>query len=407
MSAAEKRNVIALIHVRPVRARRGDEDAADERAERRSSSRRPPGAVPARSAARRPRRGSAAPRRRPAGRSRSRSRRRRRARRSGRARRERERAEDEEADEVRGDHHAPAREPVDERPDREADARSPAGSRRSAARAIQVPECVRSQTSRLSATNASQVPRPEPKAAKKSRRRPAHSAEQVDLPPEQAVHDSGERRRARSRRRLVESQGEADCAGEMSPPELHSTGHVRPQPGPPQPGADAASSSSMRTRSSGSRRCPRTGSSGYARPPRTTGAEVELLDPYLVSEDPLGTAREAARAVPARPDRARDPDHRRLHRGRPARRARRRADRRQLPAAARSASCARALGRGRARGDVRRGRSGLLGLPPGVPRLSSTSSYGVVGAGEEALATLCSDASLGVRSPGLVRSGTG
>ena len=53
----------------------------------------------------------------------------------------------------------------------------------------QVPEPVRSQTSIVSATNASQVPRPDPNG-EEEQAKAADSTEQVDLRPEDAVHDS-------------------------------------------------------------------------------------------------------------------------------------------------------------------------------------------------------------------------
>ena len=90
----------------------------------------------------------------------------------GRALRKRERAEDEEADEVR-------RTTITRRRERRSMSgpivrpSTIAGRKSAISSALtQVPEPVRSQTSIVSATNASQVPRPEPKAAKKSRRSP-------------------------------------------------------------------------------------------------------------------------------------------------------------------------------------------------------------------------------------------
>ena len=54
----------------------------------------------------------------------------------------------------------------------------------------QLPECVRSQTSTVSATNASQVPDPRAERREEEQAEPTDSAEQVDLPSEQAVRDS-------------------------------------------------------------------------------------------------------------------------------------------------------------------------------------------------------------------------
>ena len=106
------------------------------------------------------------------------------------ARRERQRAEDEEADDVGRDHHPPAREAVDERADREADRdcgqevgdqerRDP----RSGVR--EVPDLEVERDERHPAPEAGAECREEEQAE------PAHSAEQVGLPPEETVHDSG------------------------------------------------------------------------------------------------------------------------------------------------------------------------------------------------------------------------
>ncbi len=165
------------------------------------------------------------------------------------ARRERERAEDEEAHDVGGDHHAPAREPVDERPDREADRdrRQEVGDqqRRDPAPGVRpVPDVEVERDERHPAPEAGAEGRVEEQAEA------AHPVEQVGLPPEQTVHDSrrgvghGLAEVSRVLRRSVTAREKCHCGVTLNRP-------CPPRPRPPQPGADVASSSFTRTRSSG------------------------------------------------------------------------------------------------------------------------------------------------------------
>ena len=151
----------------------GRVDARSRRRARRRAACRAPtsgcrrsAAASSRAAGRRPGRGSAARRRRPAGRSRWRCRRRPRARRSAPALVVNGSSdEDAEAHEVGADHQPLPREPVDERPDAGGRSRPPAGSRRSAAPRPSSPESRRGPRRRpSSATTASQVPEPRDRA---------------------------------------------------------------------------------------------------------------------------------------------------------------------------------------------------------------------------------------------------
>ncbi len=132
------------------------------------------------------------------------------------------------------------------------------------------------------------------------------------------------------------------------------------------------------------------------------GAEVQLLDPYLVSEDPLGAAREAARAF--RPDliglgiriiddcivvdRLDGPDDEPI-------------DVSFLLPEIRELR--RALGEAAPEAMFVAGGAGFSACPQECLEFLGVD-YGVVGAGEDALAMLCSDASWD-QVPGLVRRG--
>src|SRR5512133_1974280 len=132
------------------------------------------------------------------------------------------------------------------------------------------------------------------------------------------------------------------------------------------------------------------------------GAEVELLDPYLVSEDPLGAARDAARSF--RPDliglgiriiddciavdRLDAPDDEPI-------------DVSFLLPEIRELR--RALGEAAPDAMLVAGGAGFSACPQECLDYLDVD-YGVVGAGEEALAMLCSDASQCL-APGLVRRG--
>ena len=191
ISAAEKRNVTALIDVGPVGARRGDEDASGERAEHR---RHRVGRLEEPLRARQllvldeVRQARVDGRAEEPGRA------------AGdcgegddlpRARGERERAEDAEADDVGSDHDPPARVAVDQRPDRQAegDRRQEVGDeerRNPVARVRAVPDVHRQGDEREPGSETGCEPGEEEQA------KSSDSAEQVDLPPEQAVHHSRE-----------------------------------------------------------------------------------------------------------------------------------------------------------------------------------------------------------------------
>ena len=118
------------------------------------------------------------------------------------AARKRQHAEDAEADDVGRNHHAPARVAVDQRADRQAehDRRQEVGDEERGdpvSRIRAVPDVDRERHEG--------EPRPEPRAerGKKEQAKAADSAEQVGLPPEQAVHHSREHTE-HGGRRLVE-----------------------------------------------------------------------------------------------------------------------------------------------------------------------------------------------------------
>ena len=109
----------------------------------------------------------------------------------GRALRKRERAEDEEANDVRGDHHAAPREAVDERAHREAehDRGQEVGDQQRAhpgAGARPVPDVDRQRDEREPGAQA------RAESGKEEQAEPTDSAEQVDLRTEEAVRDSVE-----------------------------------------------------------------------------------------------------------------------------------------------------------------------------------------------------------------------
>jgi hypothetical protein len=133
-----------------------------------------------------------------------------------------------------------------------------------------------------------------------------------------------------------------------------------------------------------------------------TGAEVELIDPYLVSEDPLSTAREAAERF--RPDLIglgiRIIDDCIV------------VDRLDAPAEEpidvsfllpEIRELRRVLGEAAPEAVVVAGGAGFSACPQECLEYLDVE-YGVVGAGEEAMAMLCSDVSWG-QAPGLVRRG--
>ena len=133
-----------------------------------------------------------------------------------------------------------------------------------------------------------------------------------------------------------------------------------------------------------------------------TGAEVELIDPYLVSEDPLGAAREAAERF--RPDVVglgiRIIDDCIV------------VDRLDAPAdepidvsflLPEIRELRRVLGEAAPEAMFVAGGAGFSACPQECLEYLDVE-YGVVGAGEEAMAMLCSDTSWG-QAPGLVRRG--
>ena len=133
-----------------------------------------------------------------------------------------------------------------------------------------------------------------------------------------------------------------------------------------------------------------------------TGAEVELIDPYLVSEDPLGAAREAAERF--RPDVVglgiRIIDDCIV------------VDRLEAPAEEpidvsfllpEIRELRRVLGDAAPEAMFVAGGAGFSACPQECLEYLDVE-YGVVGAGEEAMAMLCSDTSWG-QAPGLVRKG--
>ena len=134
-----------------------------------------------------------------------------------------------------------------------------------------------------------------------------------------------------------------------------------------------------------------------------TGAEVELIDPYLFSRRPAGRGARYRRAVSAGRDRPRHPHHRRLHRRRPAGGARRRADRRQLPAARRSCELRGALAGAAPKATFIAGGAGFSACPQECLEYLGVE-HGVVGAGEGALTAMCEGQSLD-EIPGVVRRG--
>src|SRR5262249_50175397 len=122
--------------------------------------------------------------------------------------------------------------------------------------------------------------------------------EQVGLPPEQPVQDS-RRRVGHVWRRLVQCWIEGDGAGGMS---LRS--YTQPAMSPSAPSASVGRRRRVLLVHAHpvewGARVPASGLERVRTAAEDAGAEVRLDDPYLVSEDPIETAREAA--LEFRPD---------------------------------------------------------------------------------------------------------